>query len=88
MTDDAQTEDREGTDGPDRASQSGHAHPGFPGASGVLFEQAMAQMRMAVTLADPPGRSPGIGGPTRWNARAACQATAPQKEPDIETPLR
>lgn len=27
--------------------------PGFPGASGVLFEQAMAQTRMAVCLADP-----------------------------------
>lgn len=31
------------------------ANPGqaFPGASGVLFEQAMAQTRMAVSLADP-----------------------------------
>lgn len=38
---------------PDAPSADGHTHPDFPGASGVLFEQAMAQTRMAVTLADP-----------------------------------
>ena len=39
----------------DSAARFRGAHPeeSFSGASGVLFEQAMAQTRMAVTLADP-----------------------------------
>lgn len=37
---------------PDRFRES-HASDGFSGASGVLFEQAMAQTRMAICLCDP-----------------------------------
>lgn len=33
--------------------RAGHADERFEGASGVLFEQAMAQTRMAITLCDP-----------------------------------
>ena len=39
-------------DAPDRF-RSGHAGDQFSGASGVLFEQAMAQTRMAICLCDP-----------------------------------
>ncbi|MEM7666398.1 MAG: PAS domain-containing protein [Pseudomonadota bacterium] len=39
-------------DAPDRF-RAGHAGDRFSGASGVLFEQAMAQTRMAITLCDP-----------------------------------
>ncbi len=39
-------------DAPDRF-KAGHAEDQFSGASGVLFEQAMAQTRMAICLCDP-----------------------------------
>jgi len=39
-------------DAPERF-RSGHAGDQFSGASGVLFEQAMAQTRMAICLCDP-----------------------------------
>ena len=39
-------------DAPERF-RSGHAEDHFSGASGVLFEQAMAQTRMAICLCDP-----------------------------------
>ena len=39
-------------DAPDRF-RAGNAGDRFSGASGVLFEQAMAQTRMAITLCDP-----------------------------------
>lgn len=39
-------------DAPDRF-KAGHASDQFSGASGVLFEQAMAQTRMAICLVDP-----------------------------------
>ncbi|MEM6857976.1 MAG: PAS domain-containing protein [Pseudomonadota bacterium] len=39
-------------DAPDRF-RSGHGGDQFSGASGVLFEQAMAQTRMAICLCDP-----------------------------------
>jgi len=39
-------------DAPDRF-RSGHSSDHFSGASGVLFEQAMAQTRMAICLCDP-----------------------------------
>ncbi len=39
-------------DAPDRF-RAGHASDQFSGASGVLFEQAMAQTRMAICLCDP-----------------------------------
>lgn len=39
-------------DAPERF-QKGHPEDHFPGASGVLFEQAMAQTRMAICLCDP-----------------------------------
>ncbi|MEM7689210.1 MAG: PAS domain-containing protein [Pseudomonadota bacterium] len=39
-------------DAPERF-RSGRADDRFPGASGVLFEQAMAQTRMAICLCDP-----------------------------------
>ncbi|MEM6499162.1 MAG: PAS domain-containing protein, partial [Pseudomonadota bacterium] len=39
-------------DAPDRF-KAGHAGDQFSGASGVLFEQAMAQTRMAICLCDP-----------------------------------
>jgi PAS domain S-box-containing protein len=39
-------------DAPDRF-RDGHAGEQFSGASGVLFEQAMAQTRMAICLCDP-----------------------------------
>ncbi|MDJ0979782.1 MAG: PAS domain-containing protein [Erythrobacter sp.] len=39
-------------DAPDRF-RSGHSGDRFSGASGVLFEQAMAQTRMAICLCDP-----------------------------------
>ena len=41
-------------DAPERF-RSGHAEDHFSGASGVLFEQAMAQTRMAICLVDPHG---------------------------------
>jgi len=39
-------------DAPDRF-KAGHSEDQFSGASGVLFEQAMAQTRMAICLCDP-----------------------------------
>ncbi|MEM6266037.1 MAG: PAS domain-containing protein [Pseudomonadota bacterium] len=39
-------------DAPDRF-RAGHVNDRFSGASGVLFEQAMAQTRMAICLCDP-----------------------------------
>ncbi|MEP3050785.1 MAG: PAS domain-containing protein [Erythrobacter sp.] len=44
-------------DAPDRF-KAGHAGDRFSGASGVLFEQAMAQTRMAICLCDPD--KPGL----------------------------
>lgn len=41
-------------DAPERF-RSGHTEDHFSGASGVLFEQAMAQTRMAICLVDPHG---------------------------------
>ena len=41
-------------DAPDRF-RAGHPSDRFSGASGVLFEQAMAQTRMAICLVDPYG---------------------------------
>lgn len=54
------------------------AHPGqhFPGASGVLFEQAMAQTRMAIVLADP--RRPDI--PIAFVNRAFVRLTGYSEE--------
>ncbi|MEL7218597.1 MAG: histidine kinase, partial [Pseudomonadota bacterium] len=39
-------------DAPDRF-RAGNTSDQFSGASGVLFEQAMAQTRMAICLSDP-----------------------------------
>ncbi|MEO0643124.1 MAG: PAS domain-containing protein [Pseudomonadota bacterium] len=57
-TDDERIPDRDSQasmrfdDAPDRF-RSGHKGDRFSGASGVLFEQAMAQTRMAIVLCDP-----------------------------------
>ncbi|MEM9086395.1 MAG: PAS domain-containing protein [Pseudomonadota bacterium] len=57
-TDDERPADRPGQanmrfdDAPERF-RSGHREDHFSGASGVLFEQAMAQTRMAICLCDP-----------------------------------
>lgn len=68
-------------DAPERF-RAGHAGDQFPGASGVLFEQAMAQTRMAICLCDPD--QPGL--PIVFANRAFRRLTGYSEEEIIGRP--